>query len=272
MVSIVIPTFNSERTVERCLLSVTQQLAERDEVLVVDNHSSDQTVQIVERFGNVRLIEHGPERTAQRNRGAGEAKCPFVFFVDSDMVLEPGLLSEIRDLEVSNAVDAAIVPEASFGTGFWGKVRILDKALARGNPDLEAARVFRLKIFDELGGWNETMVSAEDWELHDRLVTAHGYVIRTENWIWHDEGKPTYSAILRKRRYYAPDAWSYVQTSNRKVAGTLRRYTTQYARPQLGKQPLTTLGLFFLRASEALLMPYWLKTSRRTAAQVYRNS
>ena len=58
-VTIVIPTFNSERTVDLCLHSVKNQLYPNIETIIVDNYSRDKTLQAIKRF-NVRTLMRGP--------------------------------------------------------------------------------------------------------------------------------------------------------------------------------------------------------------------
>ena len=67
-ISFVVPTKNSARTLASCLASLRGQTHEDVEVIVVDNHSDDDTLQIAGRYGHV-VETFGPERSAQRNRG-----------------------------------------------------------------------------------------------------------------------------------------------------------------------------------------------------------
>ena len=53
-----------------------------------------------------------------------------------------------------------IIPEQTFGDGFWTKCRVLEKSLYVGNESVEAARAFRREVFDGVGGWNENLTAA----------------------------------------------------------------------------------------------------------------
>jgi glycosyltransferase involved in cell wall biosynthesis len=70
LVSVIIPTKNSAYTIERTLLSVKNQTYRNLEVIVVDNHSTDDTISIVKRvMPEAKVFMHGPERAAQKNHG-----------------------------------------------------------------------------------------------------------------------------------------------------------------------------------------------------------
>lgn len=88
-VTIVIPTFNSEHAIVECLESVFSQVYPgKVEVIVADGGSTDRTLSIVRRYGNVRSI-HNRLRTGEAGKAAG-AKCAvheIVAFIDSDNVL-----------------------------------------------------------------------------------------------------------------------------------------------------------------------------------------
>ena len=69
LVSVVVPTRNAARTLDACLRSIRSQTYGRVELVVVDNHSLDATPEIARRYVDA-FETSGPERSAQRNRGA----------------------------------------------------------------------------------------------------------------------------------------------------------------------------------------------------------
>ena len=73
LVSVIIPTRDSDRTLESCLSSIRAQSYAPIEIIVVDNHSTDRTLRIA--ISHCDVVEtFGPERSAQRNRGANLAR------------------------------------------------------------------------------------------------------------------------------------------------------------------------------------------------------
>lgn len=93
MVSVVIPTFNSERFLEECLRSVRGQTYSNVEVIVVDNYSTDGTRKIAERYGAKTLLK-GPERSAQMNHGVINAGGEYILRVDFDMAADEDLIEK----------------------------------------------------------------------------------------------------------------------------------------------------------------------------------
>lgn len=90
--SVVIITFNEEKNIERCLLSV-QSVA--DEILVVDSFSSDKTLEICEKYG-ARVIQNPFEgHIQQKNFAMKKAKNEWILSLDADEALTPELTLEI---------------------------------------------------------------------------------------------------------------------------------------------------------------------------------
>jgi len=98
--SLVVPAFNVERYVERCLRSLVHQTLPAAEILVYDDGSTDGTAAIAERFAakhpNVRLTrQSNTGQGAIRNRGIREASGDYLVFVDSDDELDRRALERI---------------------------------------------------------------------------------------------------------------------------------------------------------------------------------
>lgn len=105
-ISVTILTKNSQRYLVRCLNALTQF----NEVLIVDNGSSDATLDIATGYPNVRILEHeftgfGP----LKNFAIKEAKNDWIFSVDSDEIVTPELISSIKKLDVKNRENIFIV-------------------------------------------------------------------------------------------------------------------------------------------------------------------
>lgn len=102
-ISVVIPTYNRAGLVPRAIQSALAQVNATDEVLVVDDASTDNTREVVARFGErVRFVAapHGGAG-ATRNRGVAEARRELVAFLDSDDEWLPGHLDLHRRLHAA---------------------------------------------------------------------------------------------------------------------------------------------------------------------------
>ena len=98
LVSVVVTTKNEERNIANCLESIkNQNLSSLSiEAIVVDNNSTDKTVEIVkshchceakQKQSHIRLYNFGPERSAQRNFGIKQANGKYILYLDADMIL-----------------------------------------------------------------------------------------------------------------------------------------------------------------------------------------
>jgi glycosyltransferase involved in cell wall biosynthesis len=107
--SIIVPARNAADTLPRCLAAIVAQLTPADELLVIDDHSSDATAEVARRFA-AKVITLPAHRgaAAARNRGAAEADRPALFFLDADVVLGPGAMERARRDISDPAFDAVV--------------------------------------------------------------------------------------------------------------------------------------------------------------------
>jgi glycosyltransferase involved in cell wall biosynthesis len=88
LVSINIPTYNSEKTLGKCLNAVKSQTYQNIEILVVDSYSKDKTLDIAKKYGCKIVLCKGGLLEA-RIAGAKKSKGKYVLLLDSDQILEP---------------------------------------------------------------------------------------------------------------------------------------------------------------------------------------
>lgn len=105
-VSVVIPAFNCEKTIERCIESVLNQTYSKLEIIVINDGSTDNTLDKMEKFDNKIIVinknNSGPSET--RNIGIERATGKYMFFLDSDDYLHPKAI-EILLKEFSEGID-----------------------------------------------------------------------------------------------------------------------------------------------------------------------
>ncbi len=96
-VSIIVPIFNSQKTLRNCLKSLQKIQGHFDfEVVVVDNNSTDESVQIAAEFANVRLErESTPGAGSARNKGIESVKGEIIAFTDSDCCVHPNWIADL---------------------------------------------------------------------------------------------------------------------------------------------------------------------------------
>lgn len=250
VVSFVVPTRNSARTIGACLRSIRAQSGRPIELIVVDNSSTDRTLEEASALADA-VITAGPERSAQRNLGAAASHGEHVVFVDSDMVLEPGIASQVAaEFGRDPRLGGLVLPEESFGAGFWAECKVLEKQLYVGDPNVEAARAFRRRAFDEIGGYDTGLTGPEDWDLPDRLRRAGWAIGRVAATVHHDEGRLRLRDTFRKKRYYGRTVAPYVTRHGR--VGTRKAVRSALFRDpsRFIRQPRVSLGLLGLKVVE----------------------
>ena len=207
MLSVVVPTKNEEANIAACL-GAFAPVRNEVELIVVDNSSPDATREIAERCG-AKVLVQGPERCAQRNRGWRESSAEYVMFVDADMVVPPETAREILEVCASeDAPDALYVPETRVGTGLRIKARNFERGFYDGTC-IDGLRVIRRSILEAVGGYDESLVACEDWDLDRRLVAAGARTSTTRGALFHNEAKQGLKTLLRKKAYYSKSVAAY---------------------------------------------------------------
>jgi glycosyltransferase involved in cell wall biosynthesis len=178
-VSVVIPVYNGERTIGRCLSGVlAQDYKGRFEVLVVDNGSTDRTVEIVSAFGGCRLAAcRRPGVAAARNTGIDAAQHSLIAFTDADCIPSPTWLRELVKC-LGPEVDAVggPLPGGSHGPlpDFVASVSFNQEQTMADSPPyiITANSLFRRRALLRVGKFDETfpIAGGEDndlgWRLH----------------------------------------------------------------------------------------------------------
>jgi GT2 family glycosyltransferase len=200
-VSVVIVSWNGRQHLEHCLPAVAAQQDVSFEIVVVDNGSSDGTVDYVrERFPDVRVVPVPENRgfAAGNNLGARHARGRYLAFLNNDTIADPGWLRALLDgvdqaagfaLTTARIVymhDPAVIDSAGDGMLRWGGAfKRLHGAPAHLATDSRevfgvcgAACLMPKTVFDELGGFDEAFfASHEDVDLSYR-ARLRGYRCR----------------------------------------------------------------------------------------------
>ena len=126
-ISVVVLTFNSAKTIERCLESLHASLDALNlkyEVLVVDNGSSDGTPALLERFQtvfgerlSVRALPENQGTTVSRNMALRKASGQHVIVMDSDAYVESNAIAELRNHLLANDSCGMAVPAMTYADG-----------------------------------------------------------------------------------------------------------------------------------------------------------
>ena len=265
LVSIIIPTKNSAATLEACLTSIIKQTHKNIELIVVDNDSTDNTKHIARDFTK-HVFNKGPERSTQRNYGVNKSKGEYVAIIDSDMELSPKVIESCVNAVEQMKAEAIIIPEESFGEGFWAQCKKLERSFYLGVPWMEAARFFNTNIFKMAGGYDKNMISGEDWDLSQRVETI-GKIVRIKEFIFHNEGHLKLTTTIKKKFYYAKQFAKYKsKTKSENLSsrtGLIDRYRLFFKQPlKLFRNPFLGIGMLFMKSIEFFVGGLGLMSAR----------
>ena len=178
-ISVVVPARNAEAMLDECLASIEAQ--EPREIIVVDGNSTDATPEIARRHGATILSDGGRGLPAARMLGARAAAGRFVALVDSDVLLPPGSLANLRDELVAGGFDAIQAGlESVSGPGYWGQALAHHHRSGRSKHwfGLVATVLEREKLLAI--GFDPRFSSGEDIELRWRLRSAGAKAVVSE--------------------------------------------------------------------------------------------
>jgi glycosyltransferase involved in cell wall biosynthesis len=258
MVSVIVTTFNSASFVEPCFKAVQRQSYPHIELVVVDNNSSDSTRELAARYTS-KVIRNFNRRGTQKNTGARESSGQYIFFVDSDMELSRNVVKAcVETMEANPVLKALVVPEQSFGEGFWAQCKVLERSYYIGVDWMEAARFFSREGFESVGGFDEHIRFGEDIDLPARIRDKHGpeSIGRVNELIYHNERRMRFWNNLQKKFYYATQMRAYLSKAQnranfRKQASLVQRPLLFFKRPRdIVGHPLVWSGMMFQKGCE----------------------
>jgi cellulose synthase/poly-beta-1,6-N-acetylglucosamine synthase-like glycosyltransferase len=248
-VTLVIPGRNARATVDACLASVVPMLDDGtlQEIIFVDDGSTDGTGELVARFPVTCLRGPGAGAGAARNLGWRAATTPLIWFIDSDCVAEPDALTTLLP-----ALDDAGVGAAG---GSYGNMRpgsllatliheeIVERHMAMpGEVNFLATFnvLYRRAALEQVGGFDERFLKAQDAELAFRVKRA-GWRLRFDRRSqvkhFHQEELWKYLKVQWQQGYWR--ALLYVEHPDR-LAGDSYSGVTDHIQPMLA---VAALGL-----------------------------
>lgn len=243
-VSVAIPCYNGSAYIGDSLQSVLAQSRPADEILVVDDGSTDDSAAIIRRYP-VSLLSHAQNKglSAARNTALGAAAGDILLYIDVDALAAPNLLDVLL---------AAYTPDAQLagvgGQGIESNIRSLADRWRRAHasqghgPRAKNAPFlfglcmsFRVKALQQVGGFNETFrTNAEDMDIGLRLTQA-GFYLRylPEAQVFHQRSDDVaslkrammawYSGAYRAKQRNQAQAWRlFAKTAQRIITDPLQ--------------------------------------------------
>jgi glycosyltransferase involved in cell wall biosynthesis len=219
-VSIVIPAKNEEQYLSLCLQGIRSAFRNHQahEVIVVDNGSTDQTRNIAVDFGCKVVENRKPGPASSRNKGATAAKGNMIAFIDADCVI-PEKWFEYAKQHFKDpktvAVGFKIVPDINEMTWVEGAIFHLNKRRGTKISDFAikvswlatSNLIIRKNIFDEIGGFDETLLTCEDYDLCQRISKFGILILDTRSYTIHLREDRDLKSLFKKEIYRGQDSF-----------------------------------------------------------------
>jgi len=256
LISIIVPVLNAGSHLETLLPSLVKQNYQNFEVIINDDkRTDDQTEKIIAKFKDklhIVFLKENISMAQGRKSGAGCARGEYQLHLDADMTLSSGVLDDcIKMMEMG--YDALVIPEISYGEGFWTKVKAFERSMYVGDDIIESVRFLRSSVYSKVGGHNERMVLSEDKDL-DLRVRAAGFMVgRISNPIYHNEGRLSLKKDLKKKFFYGKTAHVFMAKNPKHAfiqANLIFRPAYFRNWRKIVANPVLSLGMFVMKILE----------------------
>lgn len=190
-ISVIIPTYNRAKTIEYCIKSILEQTLLPNEIIIVDDTSTDNTESIVESLNNnlIRFIKLDKNSGAQvaRNIGITKAKSKWIAFLDSDdmwennkLELQMGELKKVNfDVYTLVHGDCYCFDTPLNKKWVWNmpmtEYKCYDKLLLRPSTLFPSLLVSK-QALEEIGFLDENIQSFQEWDTSIRLAKICNFI------------------------------------------------------------------------------------------------
>ena len=184
--SIIIPLYNKEKFIENTLKSVFQQIFEDHEIIIVNDGSTDKSLEIVKSFQNEKIKIYSQENqgvSTARNLGIEKSLSEYCCFLDADDYWKPNHLQSFYDLiqkfpnaglycnryEILISKNKKIKTKFDFEETFEGYLNDFFKSSYIDRVALTSATCIPKKTYDKLGGFDTEISSGQDLDYWIRI-------------------------------------------------------------------------------------------------------
>jgi glycosyltransferase involved in cell wall biosynthesis len=209
--TVYIPCFNVESYIEASIRCLLEQTRPPDEILIIDDGSTDRSIEIASRFP-VRVIRHERNRglAAARNSAFANANHEFVGAIDADVFAErewlERLLAHFDNGRVAGAGGRLIEQFRDTPADAWRAMH-LSQDLGEKRIDMEwpshrrlggFGTILRKRAVEQVGGYNEAYrTNYEDVDMCERLLRAGHKLVFEPLAVAHHQRRDTLSSIVR---------------------------------------------------------------------------
>lgn len=189
IISVIIPAYNSEKTIQETIESVIKQTFDDWELIVINDGSQDRTVELVSQIKDprIKLFSYpNAGAPASRNRGFNNSVGQFIAFLDADDLWTPDKLeSQLNALQLHP--DAAVayswtdyIDDSGNFLKQGGRIifngDVYPKLLVRNFLENGSNPLIKREAINDIGGFDESLKGGQDWELYLRLGEKYHFV------------------------------------------------------------------------------------------------
>ncbi len=184
LVSVIVPAYMEEKFLGKCLRSIRNQTYGGEiEIIVIDSNSSDGTRDIAQKQADTVINLKGRGIAKARNAGVKASKGGLLLFLDADTMVSRNMIEEcVKNFEKDGVVGAVPAYHVSAGSFLQRMAYRLSSFIVRFSVIVRRPIVptmcacYSRKVFDVCGGFNEALVTCEDFDLSKRMA-KHGRVV-----------------------------------------------------------------------------------------------
>jgi len=260
LVSVNIATYNSGKTLRKCLDSVKGQTYKDVEIIIMDSYSKDKTLDIAREYG-VKIV-FADTLALARKTGADASSGNYILILDSDQVLEPDVVVRCVKACEDEGFDGVTLFEKSLITKntFVERVIAYDKEIFHSLEDDDPIkgtaipRFFRSSYFKRVEFEKNPPITFEHTIIHHKIVEMGAKIKFINAYVWHHETttiREVAKKFYRYGYYYIP---AYKFNKELAIHHSMPRRT--YFHHRALKDPALFIGLFyvyFVKASSAAL-------------------
>jgi glycosyltransferase involved in cell wall biosynthesis len=251
IVSVIIPAYNAERTILETIASVQQQTMSDFELIIIDDGSTDRTVELVQAVEDDRLqifsYENGGVPIA-RNRGIAKSNSEFIAFLDADDLWAPEKLElQLAALQahpkaglayswtynMSETGDLLEPVEPRFSGRVYGDLLLWNFLSNGSNP------LIRRRAIESVGEFCAELMSTEDWDYWLRLAMKWEFILVPKHQVFYRRSATSVSsrldtmkqkALITLERAFALAPLDLQHLKNQSLSNVYQYYAEVYLR------------------------------------------